>query len=184
MKLGKTAESNLIEIATNNNLYIEGNILKIIESESPEFSEYIDKAINKDKETRRKRLDITKQIQEQNVELKKIEDKNKVLMEDLRTALKNAEEAKKNIENDLELLQKKKQFELIGLVVKTALYLIVSVGVITTALFIFTIIKGIETQLVGHAWTSMFSILLTNSFSIIGTIMGVKYGSEKKGNIE
>jgi len=26
----------------------------------------------------------------------------------------------------------------------------------------------------------MFSILLTNSFSIIGTIMGVKYASEEK----
>ena len=28
--------------------------------------------------------------------------------------------------------------------------------------------------------SNMFSILLTNSFSIIGTIMGVKYASEEK----
>jgi hypothetical protein len=179
MKLNKEAEEILINIAADKGLYVEGNILKVIESDNEKFSSYLSTAIEKDKETRRKRLEITKQIQEQNVELKKSQDKNKILMEDLQSALKTTEDAKKSIESDLEILQKKKQFELIDIIVRTALFLIVSVGIVTTILFIFTIIKGTETQLVGHAWTSMFSILLTNSFSIIGTIMGVKYASNK-----
>ncbi len=40
-------------------------------------------------------------------------------------------------------------------------------------------IKGQESTFLGSTWSNMFSILLTNSFSIIGTIMGVKYASEK-----
>jgi hypothetical protein len=39
---------------------------------------------------------------------------------------------------------------------------------------------GMDTTLLGNAWTNMFGILLTNSFSIIGTIMGVKYATESK----
>ena len=42
------------------------------------------------------------------------------------------------------------------------------------------LVKGLDTVLLGSTWSNMFSILLTNSFSIIGTIMGVKYASEEK----
>jgi hypothetical protein len=37
-----------------------------------------------------------------------------------------------------------------------------------------------ETQIIGSTWSNMFGILLTNSFSIVGTIMGVKYASDNK----
>jgi hypothetical protein len=37
-----------------------------------------------------------------------------------------------------------------------------------------------ETQVIGSTWSNMFGILLTNAFSIVGTIMGVKYASDKK----
>ena len=36
-----------------------------------------------------------------------------------------------------------------------------------------------DTQIIGSTWSNMFGILLTNAFSIVGTIMGVKYASEK-----
>jgi len=51
------------------------------------------------------------------------------------------------------------------------------VGVTTTALYIFAMITKFDTTLIGNAWSNLFGILLTNSFSIIGTIMGVKYAS-------
>lgn len=40
--------------------------------------------------------------------------------------------------------------------------------------------RSTNTVLLGSTWSNMFSILLTNSFSIIGTIMGVKYASEER----
>jgi hypothetical protein len=54
------------------------------------------------------------------------------------------------------------------------------VGVVTTLMFALTIIYGIDNKIVESAWSNMFGILLTNSFSIIGTIMGVKYASENR----
>ena len=72
---------------------------------------------------------------------------------------------------DLELLQQKTQFELVGTIVRIALGVIVGVGIFTTLMYGLAIITGQDTQ--------MFGILLTNAFSIVGTIMGVKYATEK-----
>lgn len=55
---------------------------------------------------------------------------------------------------------------------------------IDNKLFIFAMLTGRDTTLLGNTWSNMFGILLTNSFSIIGTIMGVKYASEGSGKID
>lgn len=181
MKIGKTAQTAFLKVAEEKDIYIEGNILKILEDEGNEsFANYITTASIKDKETRRKRLDVTKQIQSQNNELRLAQEKNSSLMQDLKEALDEAEEAKKNAEEDLGLLQKKTQFELMGSIVKVSLAIILGVGIITTILYMVSLFTGKQTELIGNAWSSMFGILLTNSFSIIGTIMGVKYATENK----
>jgi len=90
-----------------------------------------------------------------------------------------AEKAKAAAENDLDLLQKKSQFELIGSIVKVSLIVILSVGVVTTGMYIIAMFTDKDTQIISSTWSNMFGILLTNAFSIIGTIMGVKYASEK-----
>ena len=77
-------------------------------------------------------------------------------------------------------MQKKTQFELINSIVKVALYIILGVGIVTTGLYVFAMTMGFDTTILSSAWSNMFGILLTNSFSIVGTIMGVKYASEKK----
>jgi hypothetical protein len=41
------------------------------------------------------------------------------------------------------------------------------------------LMSGTDTQIIGSTWSNMFGILLTNAFSIVGTIMGVKYATEK-----
>jgi hypothetical protein len=204
------------------NIWLEGNIIKVIKAdEGSEFEEYLKLAADRDKESRKKRLDITKQIQEQNRELMSQKEENERLMdelkdsltdmersnhrieaqnqelldwktenermsEQLREALSDAEEAKEQAEiaknaaeNDLDLLQKRTQFELIGTIVKIALWIIVGVGVTTTLIYLVAIFMGKDTQIIGSTWSNMFGILLTNAFSIIGTIMGVKYASEK-----
>jgi len=77
------------------------------------------------------------------------------------------------------MMQKRTQFELIGTIVKVALYVIVGVGVLTTVMYAWAMTSGTDTQIIGSTWSNMFGILLTNAFSIVGTIMGVKYATDK-----
>jgi len=81
---------------------------------------------------------------------------------------------------ELEILQKRTQTELIELIVKVALIVILSVGFVTTALYVFAMIFNYERTIIESTWSNLFGILLTNSFSIIGTIMGVKYATAKR----
>ena len=90
----------LIKLSEEKNIFLEGNIVKVIETDSEIFKDYILKAKEKDDTARKKRLEITRQVQDQN-----------------------------------KLLEKK---------------------------------------------ANLLGILLTNSFSIVGTIMGVKYANDKK----
>jgi hypothetical protein len=131
-------------------------------------------------------MDVAKEVQQQNKDLLKQQKKNASLMEDLKVALEEAESLKAEAEKlrddameDLELLQQKTQFELVGTIVRIALGVIVGVGVLTTLMYGLAIITGQDTQIIGSTWSNMFGILLTNAFSIVGTIMGVKYATEK-----
>jgi type IV secretory pathway VirB10-like protein len=200
---------------------LEGNILKVIDPDGDvEFEAYIKESIEKDKDNRRKRLEITKQIQSKNTELVKSEKENERVNKQLKLALQEAEESNKAMlvskheaesaledaqkakidaenarieaekarheaeqaknlaENDLELMQKKTQFELIGSIVKVALWVIMGVGGLVTAVYLIALFKGLNTDVIGSTWTNIVSILLTNSFSIVGTIMGVKYANQ------
>ena len=91
-----------------------------------------------------------------------------------------AERAKETAENDLDLLQKRTQNELISTIVRVALWIIMGVGFVTTGVYVFTLVMGKDTQVISAAWSNIFGILLTNAFSIVGTIMGIKYATEKK----
>ena len=223
IKIDKATKEALLDLYKSKKIALEGNILKVIDSDGDvEFDTYVKDSIEKDKENRRKRLDITKQIQNKNKELLEGEvEKERVNLE-LVAALEEAEESKKEAisakeqaelakeeaetareeaeearseaekskieainaknlaEGDLELMQKRTQFELIGTIVKVALWVILGVGVITTAVFMIALFAGKDTAVIGSTWSNIIGILLTNSFSIIGTIMGVKYASSDK----
>lgn len=179
IELGKDIEQGLLDIHAENGVMLEGNIIKLIKPSSDEFAEYLKLASEKDKDNRRKRLEITRQIQAQNRDLISAQEENHSLMDELREALKKAEDSKNLAENDLDLLQKKTQFELIGSIIKVALWIIIGVGVITSLLYFVALMTGKDTKILESAWSNMFGILLTNSFSIIGTIMGVKYASKE-----
>ena len=223
IKFSTNTKKQLIDLYKAKNIGLEGNLLKIVDSEEDsEFSQYIKSCIDKDKESRKKRLDITKQIQNKNTELENLNTENTRILEELQITLENVETSKKQIESqntellswkeeneriqlelqeemkrtesareeaehakanalsDLDLLQKKTQTELMGNIVKVALGVIMFVAVITTAMYVFSIIMGREVNTIGPAWSNMFGILLTNAFSIVGTIMGVKYATKDK----
>jgi len=124
------------------------------------------------------------QIEAQNHELIEWKKENEKISAELVEAMKQseqarviAENAKNEAENNLDLIQKKTQFELINNIVKVALYVIIGVGGITTGIYVYSMSIGMDTDIIGSTWSNMFGILLTNSFSIVGTILGVKYGT-------
>ena len=220
MILDKNTKKQLIDLFKTKNIGLEGNVVKLVDPDGDEdFAAYLKQCIEKDIATRKKRLEMTKQVQSQNAELTKLNQANEKMMGELQETLKNVEEskttfevqnrelnewkqenlrlteelknemvkseqaritaenAKNEAENNLDLIQKKTQFELINNIVRVALYVIIGVGTITTGIYVYSMTIGMDTDIIGSTWSNMFGILLTNSFSIVGTILGVKYGS-------
>jgi hypothetical protein len=196
MILTRQDRDAFLKLSKEKKVFLEGNIAKVIEASEGdiEFDEYLKFCIKRDNESRRKRLDVTKQVQSQNKILESVNLENIKLMEDLKSSLdeslrlKNdaevakldAERAKNDALQDLDVLQKKTQTELIGTIVKIALWVIIGVGLITSGLYLTVLIMGGDSKIIESTWSNLFGILLTNSFSIIGTIMGVKYATESK----
>ena len=191
IKIDKKTKDQLLEMYRTKRISLEGNILKVIDPDGDvEFEAYIKESIEKDKDNRRKRLEITKQIQSKNTELVKSEKENERVNKQLKLALEKAEESNKAMlvskhdaesaledaqkakidaenarieaekarheaeqaknlaENDLELMQKKTQFELIGSIVKVALWVIMGVGGLVTAVYLIALFKGLRMLLV------------------------------------
>ena len=220
MIIDKNTKKELIELLKTKNIGLEGNIVKLINPDGDEeFAAYLKQCSDKDVAARRKRLEMTKQVQTQNAELTKLNGENQRMMDELQNTLTSMEEQKSQIEsqnsellawkqenekigaelveamkqseqariiaenakneaeNNLDLIQKKTQFELINNIVRVALYVIIGVGTITTGIYVYSMSIGMDTDIIGSTWSNMFGILLTNSFSIVGTILGVKYGT-------
>ena len=181
IKIDESTRKQLLDCYKDNEIMLEGHILKLIESTGDqEFDLYIKEAIEKDALVRRKRIDEFKLVQTQNVRLQKSEQENEEVKKRLRESLTTAEQAKNLALGDLEELQKRSQVELIGTIVRVSLWIVCGVGIITTGLFGISLFTGVDNKIIESAWSNMFGILLTNSFSIIGTIMGVKYATGKK----
>ncbi len=223
IKIDKKTKDQLLEMYKAKKISLEGNILKVIDPDGDvEFENYLKESIDKDKDNRRKRLDVTRQVQSQNNDLTKWKKENERVNKQLTKALEEAEEsnkamlsakheaesaledaqkakvdaenarieaekarqeaeqAKNSAVNDLELMQKKTQFELIGNIVKVALWVILGVGITVTLVYVMSLFAGFNTDVIGSSWVNIMSILLTNAFSIIGTLMGMKTMSDNK----
>lgn len=225
IKLNPAARKQLIELFKTKRIALEGNILKVLDPDGDEeFKEYIQECSEKDRETRKRRLDMTKQIQQQNQDLLSTKESLESYQEELKNSLdgmqkamteaqdarteaerlrieaeqskeaadlaraeaeasrEEALNAKNQVESDLDVLQRRTQNELIGTIVKVSLFVIVGVGFITTGVYLLAIFSGKDTQVIASTWSNIVGILLTNAFSIVGTIMGIKYAtSEKNG---
>lgn len=126
-------------------------------------------------------MKIATDISEMIVSKNRIDELSKNLQKELDNTnkLREAIEIEKNAAlEDLDATLKKSQNELIKTIVKCALAVIISVGFITTIMYSFAILSNKDTQIIGSTWSNMFSVLLTNAFSIVGTIMGIKYATQ------
>ena len=180
MILSNDTAVQLLNLWKTKKVGLEGNILKVIQTKDEEFQKYIDEAKQRDNDQRRKRLEVTKQVQSQNKDLIESQADREKLMIELQESLAQSEKLKNAAVEDLETLQKRTQFELIGLIVKVALSVIGAVCILTTILYLYVISKGVNSTIIETTWSNLFGIILTNSFSIIGTIMGVKHMADKK----
>jgi hypothetical protein len=216
IKIDKETKKQLLEIWSTRKIGIEGNLLKLIDTDGDEeFHQYILESSEKDTQSRKKRLELTKQIQLQNKDLVSWKEENEKIQKELKESLVKteetmlqltqskeeaerakvealiakeeaikakqlAEQAKNAAINDLDVMQKKTQFELISVIVRVALFVILGVGIVTTVLYAIVLIMGLDNPIIASTWSNLLGILLTNSFSIIGTIMGIKYASDGK----
>lgn len=222
LKFPNSLKKEFISLYETKKVGLEGNIIKLIDSEGDaDFKKYLDDCLEKDKETRRKRIEVSKKVQEQNKDLLKSQEEYVRIQEELTNSLEEtkksmeksqvlrveaekareeaeksrieaeklrieaedakskAENAKQQVEGDLEILQKKTQNELISTIVRVALLVIMAVGGVVTLVYLISIFTGKDTAVIASTWSNIVGILLTNAFSIVGTIMGVKYASEK-----
>ena len=63
LKFDADTRRQLINLYETKKINLEGNILKVINADGDiAFEKYVQDSIDRDKETRRKRLDMTKQI--------------------------------------------------------------------------------------------------------------------------
>ena len=166
--------------AKSKKVYIEGNFVKLLsDTLDPDVKDYIEECKSRDLNSRKKRLQITKQVQKQNRDLEEAAVIKEALVIELQNSLEESKKLRDEALEDLEVMQKRTQFELISTIVKVALYVIVGVGVLTTVMYAWAMYSDADTQIIGSTWSNMFGILLTNAFSIVGTIMGVKYATDK-----
>ena len=98
--LDKDTKKILIDTFKTKNIGLEGNITKLIDAQDDEeFKEYLKTCIEKDITTRRKRLEITKQVQVQNKDLTTLNEENQRMMEELQNTLTSMEDQNNQIES-------------------------------------------------------------------------------------
>ena len=114
--LDKDTKKILIDTFKTKNIGLEGNITKLIDAQDDEeFKEYLKTCIEKDGLNRRKRLEITKQVQIQNKDLTTLNEENQRMMEELQNTLTSMEDQNNQIESqNSELLEWKLENEKIG----------------------------------------------------------------------
>ena len=65
----KKLRDELLALAKSKRIFLEGNILKVLKAKSGDtvFEDYLKNCINKDSSSRKKRLTITKQVQQKTI---------------------------------------------------------------------------------------------------------------------
>ena len=89
MKLSKLDRDSLIKLSKEKKVFLEGNIIKLIvaDDDDNDFKQYLNDCKVRDNGSRRKRLEITKQVQIQNNELVALNKENERINKELKESL-------------------------------------------------------------------------------------------------
>ena len=95
IKIDSDTKKILMDLYLKKGIGLEGNITKLIDGEDDEdFKKYLKECETKDSDKRKKRLEITKQVQTKNNELTKLNSENERIMKELQQTLKEVEDSK------------------------------------------------------------------------------------------
>ena len=180
----KISEDNLKilkDVLENNNVIIAGRVLNFIDTSDPEVAKYIALCKEEDKDRVGRRVKISEELQYERKKALKALEELKISNEQIQTYAKKLEEAKNKAEHgegealkNLEILSKKQQLETFDKVVRFMIYSIVGGMVLINILFVIALFKEVDNQILMTTWASTMTMVFTNAFSIIATIMGVK----------
>ena len=86
MRLSKLERDSLIKLSKEKKVFLEGNIIKLIvaDEDDNDFKQYLNDCKVRDNGSRRKRLEITKQVQIQNNELVALNKENERINKELK----------------------------------------------------------------------------------------------------
>ncbi len=160
IEIDQSTRSALIALAESEGIWLEGDLVsKVSGSSDSQFEAYLEEARKLNEKKVKSRQDSIRSIASLKDRLKRLE-------------------SGQGSESSLDLLQKKTKFRMMESIIKTALIVILAVGGTATILYILAMFTGKDTELIGNTWSNLLGILLTNSFSIVGTIMGVRYSQD------
>ena len=78
----------LVEIAREHDVFLQGKIIRFISpGENPENRAYLDEARQRERTRRQDRLNFTKEVQQQNVDLRNAQTRNEALVKEIQAAL-------------------------------------------------------------------------------------------------
>lgn len=167
----------LLEISEKG-IYLEGALLKVISKSNTLRDEdwigYLKLASERDEIKSRERVELTQEALNQKSELERAHKKIKQQYELLKTEKAKVEDDVCNLEKNLKVLREKNQLKIMNNVVNICLRIIIGIGVSCSLILIIMLICGNQSDLVESTWSQSILLMLSNSFSIIATIQGVK----------
>ena len=167
----------LLEIS-DKGVYLEGALLKVISKSNTlrdeDWLEYLELAHDRDDIKSKERVELTQEALNQKTELEKAHKKIKQQYELLKKEKAKVEDDVCTLEKNLKVLREKNQLKIMNNVVNICLRIIIGIGVSCSLILVFMLFFGKQSDLVESTWSQSILLMLSNSFSIIATIQGVK----------
>jgi hypothetical protein len=167
----------LLEISEKG-IYLEGALLKVVirgnTLDDSDWIEYLKVASSRDEIKSSERVELTQEALNQKSELERAHKKIKQQYELLKKEKAKVEDDVCTLEKNLKVLREKNQLKLMNNVVNICLRIIIGIGLSCSIILVVMILFGKQSDLVESTWSQSILLMLSNSFSIIATIQGVK----------
>lgn len=159
-------------------IYLEGALLKVLTKENKlsddDWIEYLKIANDRDENKSKERVELTHEALNQKTELERAHKKIKQQYKLLKEEKEKVEDNVCTLENDLKILREKNQLRILNHVVNICLRIIIGIGFSCSIILVVMLLFGKQSDLIESTWSQSILLMLSNAFSIIATIQGVK----------